>query len=233
MHTFGIRELANQRLFTERCRRIIEMSPEPTASLEPPVAGQAQPIAMPVDTGATTGGGVHVESDKHYWHRYTDAYERAFVSLGDVADILEFGVLEGGSIRWLANRFPRAMILGVDIAAPTLAWPHGERIEYVQADQGDAGAIDAMFARIGRRFDLVVDDGSHLPPHQASCLIKAFPFIRPGGLYILEDVHTSHPENPDFKQFNPPGTANCLHVLLAMRHLKECAEPLRTKSRRR
>jgi len=225
-HTFGIREPANQRQFIERCQRIMEMSPEPNRGPEPPAAGQAQPGGMPLDTATTTGGGVRIESDKHYWHRYTDAYEQAFVSLGDAADILEFGVLEGGSIRWLANRFRRAMIVGVDIAAPTPAWPHGDRIEYVQADQGDAGAIDAMFARFGRRFDLIVDDGSHLPPHQASCLIKAFPFIQPGGLYILEDVHTSHPENPDFRQFNPPGTANCLHVLLAMRHLKECAEPL-------
>jgi hypothetical protein len=226
LHTFGIREPANQRLFMERCQRIMEMSPEPNAGPEPPAAGQAQPIGMPLDTAATTGGGVPIESDKHYWHRYTDAYDQAFHSLGDAADILEFGVLGGGSIRWLAQRFPRAMIVGVDIAAPTPAWPRDDRIEYVQADQGDAGAIGAMFARFRRRFDLIVDDGSHLPQHQASCLIKAFPFIQPGGLYILEDVHTSHPANPDFRQFNPPGIANCLHVLLAMRHLKDCGEPL-------
>jgi hypothetical protein len=69
LHTFGIREPANQRLFMERCERIMEMSPEPNASPEPPVAGQAQPIGMPLDTAATTGRGVHIESDKHYWHR--------------------------------------------------------------------------------------------------------------------------------------------------------------------
>jgi len=226
LHTFGIREPANQRLFLERCQHIVGMSPEPAAGAEPPAAGQAEPIGRPLRAAATTGEGVHIESDKHYWHRYTNAYEHAFVSLGDAADILEFGVLEGASIRWLADRFPRAMIVGVDIAAPTPAWPHSDRIEYVQADQGDAGAIEAMFARLGRRFDLIVDDGSHLPPHQASCLIKAFPFVQPGGLYILEDVHSSHPENPDFRRYNPPGTANCLHVLLGMRHLMDCAEPL-------
>src|SRR4029077_11438544 len=165
------------------------------------------------------GAPLYAESDKYYWHRYIDKYEQAFALLGDVNDILEFGVLEGGSIRWLAKRFPHSRILGVDIVAPTPNWPRDDRIEYAHADQGDSRAIRAMFANFGRRYDLIIDDGSHLPPHQASCLIEAFPFIRPGGLYILEDVHTSHPENPDFRQYNTPGIANCVHVLLAMQHL--------------
>jgi hypothetical protein len=229
LHTFGIRDPANQEIFMERCQRILEPSPELDLCAEPFAGVQAQPNANHPDTPAATIGGAEIESDKHYWHRYTDTYEKAFVSLGEAINILEFGVLEGASIRWLANRFPRARIVGLDIAAPIPDWPRGDRIEYVQIDQGDVNAIEAMFVRFGRRFDLILDDGSHLPLHQATCLVKAFPFIRPGGLYIVEDVHTSHPENPDFRQFNPPDIANCLHVLLAMRHLKDCANPLTDK----
>jgi hypothetical protein len=166
------------------------------------------------------------ETDKIFWHRYLDAYEPAFRSLGDVADVLEFGVLDGRSIEWLRRRFPKARIVGVDIAAPNAAWPRGDRIEYVSADQGDRRRIRAMFEELGRRYDVIIDDGSHVPAHQAACLLESFPFVRDGGLYILEDIHTSHPDNPDFKSYSVPGTANCLHVLLAMQHLKDRSEPL-------
>jgi hypothetical protein len=162
-----------------------------------------------------------VETDKIFWHRYLDAYEPAFEALGDVADVLEFGVLDGKSIEWLVRRFPAARIVGVDIAARSATWPSGDLIQYVSADQGDRGRVRAMFEGLGRRFDLIIDDGSHIPAHQAACLLESFPHVRDGGLYIVEDIHTSHPDNPDFRPHNPPGTTNCLHVLLAMQHLKD------------
>jgi hypothetical protein len=210
LHAFGIRESANQRKFVDRCRDIMGTSlPIRTA-----------PLAQVTDVSAC------VESDKYYWHRYVDKYEQAFTSLGDVSDILEFGVFEGASIRWLGQRFPGSKILGADITAPRPTWPRGSRFDYVQADQSDTSAIRAMLSRFDRRYDLIVDDGSHLPPHQASCLVEAFPFVRPGKLYIIEDIHTCHPDNPDFSHYSPPGAANCLHVLLAMQHLKDCSLPL-------
>jgi hypothetical protein len=165
-------------------------------------------------------------SDKHYWHRYTEAYEAAFAKLGDVEDILEFGVLRGDSIAWLAERFPRARIVGVDIIAPAPDWPRADRIEYVQHDQADRTAINAMFAVFGRRFDLIIEDGSHIPQHQATCLIEGLPHVRPGGLYVLEDIHTSHPENTTFAAHGTDGDANSLNVVLAMQHLKECGKAL-------
>jgi hypothetical protein len=165
-------------------------------------------------------------SDKHYWHRYTETYEAAFSSLGDISDVLEFGVLRGDSIAWLTERFPRARIVGVDILAPSPDWPRADRIEYVQCDQADRAAIHAMFAGFGRRFDLMIEDGSHIPQHQATCLIEGLPHVRHGGLYVLEDIHTSHPENADFAAHMADGEANSLHVLLAMQHLKERGKTL-------
>jgi hypothetical protein len=205
LHAFGIRDSANQRKFVGRCRNII---------------GENLPTSTSLARHAC------VESDKYYWHRYVDKYEQAFTSLGDVSDILEFGVFEGASVRWLEQRFPSSRILGVDITTPKPTWPSGSRFDYVQANQGDSSAIRSMLARFDRGYDLIIDDGSHLPPHQASCLVEAFPFVRPGKLYIIEDIHTCHPDNPDFKHYSPSGTANCLHVLLAMQHLKDCSLPL-------
>ena len=39
------------------------------------------------------------ESDKTYWHRFVDVYDRAFADRSPVSTILEFGVFQGRSIR--------------------------------------------------------------------------------------------------------------------------------------
>ncbi|MBS0559017.1 MAG: hypothetical protein JSR21_03080 [Proteobacteria bacterium] len=160
-------------------------------------------------------------SDKHYWHRYTDTYEAAFARLGAVREIFEFGVFRGGSIAWLARRFPDARIVGADIVEPLPEWPRDPRISYERIDQGDRAGVQAMFARLGRRYDLLIEDGSHLPAHQAACLTDGLTWVRPGGLYVLEDIHTSHPANAAFAEHQAGGAPNALHVLLAIRHLKD------------
>ncbi len=42
------------------------------------------------------------------------------------------------------------------------------------------------------RYDIIIDDGSHVPQHQIislACLLRA---LNPGGLYIIEDLKTSY-----------------------------------------
>ena len=45
-------------------------------------------------------------------------------------------------------------------------------------------------------WDIVIDDGSHLPRHQLVSFCALFPFVRPGGLYIIEDIESSYYNAP-------------------------------------
>ncbi len=161
-----------------------------------------------------------IDSDKSYWHRFTETYERAFASLDRVAFIMEFGVFEGDSVRWLAERFPEAQIVGCDIVPQRPSWPTSKRIGYVQIDQGAEHHLQALFRHFNLQFDLIIEDGSHHPIHQRNCLVTALPRVRPGGLYILEDIHTSHPANAMYQSLGRPGIVGPLHLLLAIEHLQ-------------
>jgi hypothetical protein len=163
-------------------------------------------------------------SDKYYWHRYIETYERAFAALGDARRVVEFGVLHGASIRWLAECFPRAEIIGVDILREQPEWPRDARISYRQADQADRAAARAMLRGIDGMVDLIIDDGSHVPRQQASCLVEGMARLRSGGLYILEDICTSHPLQAAFAHDSVIGgkrVANALNVLMAIQHLRD------------
>ena len=41
---------------------------------------------------------------------------------------------------------------------------------------------------IGLEFDLIVEDGSHLPDHQVASLDAFAPFLKHTGVYVLEDI---------------------------------------------
>lgn len=159
------------------------------------------------------------QSDKYFWHRYTGLYESVLNEI-EVANILEYGVFHGASIAWLRERYPAGHITGADILPPQQDWPTGEGIRYCQLDQGDDEAILKMLSSFEKPLDLVIEDGSHQPKHQARVLSLTLPYLRPGGLYILEDIHTSHPQHP-FGAGLKPGSNTALSVLLALQHLRE------------
>jgi hypothetical protein len=165
-----------------------------------------------------------VDSDKHYWHRYIETYRAAFPALGNVRRVIEFGVLHGASIRWLADCFPGAEIIGADILPEQSGWPQDRRISYQQIDQANRAGIRTMLDAIVGDVDLVIDDGSHIPQHQASCLAEGFARLRSGGLYILEDIGTSHPLHAGFAHFSVQDgrrVPNALNLLLAVQHIKD------------
>jgi hypothetical protein len=152
-------------------------------------------------------------SDKVYWHNYVEFYERFFHGRS-FASIAEIGILRGDSIRWLIDRFPDARIYAADIVSTQPSWPANDRVTYVQMDQGDDRQVERFFSMAD--FDLIIEDGSHVPEHQLHCLLLGMRHLRPSGHYVLEDVHTSHPRHPG----NPPGLGNALSILLAIDHYR-------------
>lgn len=156
-------------------------------------------------------------TDKVFWHDYVSFYEKFFLGK-DFHKIAEIGVFKGNSIRWLLDRFPKSIIYGGDILPVQPEWPTNERFKFMQFDQGNLEYLRKFFSQ--DRFDLVIEDGSHDPVHQALALIEGVQRVTPGGLYILEDVHTSHPEYGGKISYGK-NKGNSLTVLLALDHYKK------------
>jgi len=109
--------------------------------------------------------------------------------------ILEFGVARGASLTLWAYLYPNARILGVDrdlsnVDASILDNP---RIHLVKCDIDDTDRvvkeIDALCSRAS--VDIIIDDCSHRCSAQQFLLGAFFPFLKPGGVYFIEDLHTS------------------------------------------
>lgn len=154
---------------------------------------------------------MNTDSDKFYWHQYMPEYERhVFQHIRQDSNILEFGVWKGQSIEFFWNRFTLARIYGVDIFDSINVCPR-ERFTYIKQDQGKRSEVRDMFKKLNIKFDLIIDDGSHEPRHQADCLIEGFKYVRSQGFYIVEDIHTA---------FRRLGTPTIFHVLMMIQHMK-------------
>lgn len=121
-------------------------------------------------------------------HEYTPVYSDLLSDRRlDVEDVLEIGVNGGCSLRMWREYFPRALIVGLDIEQGYLI--NEERIQCVLADQGsEVSLMTAMCALDFRKFDLIVDDGSHDVDHQICSARTLLPFLKPGGFYVIEDL---------------------------------------------
>lgn len=59
-------------------------------------------------------------------------------------------------------------------------------------DQADPIFLQKFINESGGEFDVIIDDGGHTMDQQLTSLEYLWKIVKPGGLYIIEDLQTSH-----------------------------------------
>lgn len=122
-------------------------------------------------------------SDK--WSSYLDFYDDKLWYLQDSKiNLLEIGVQNGGSLETWARYFWKAeKIVGIDIdpKCGDLKF-EDQRIEVIVGDSKTVELED--------KFDIIIDDGSHLASDIIANWTKWWPSLEDGGVYVVEDFHT-------------------------------------------
>jgi cephalosporin hydroxylase len=126
------------------------------------------------------------------WYHYLDIYERHLSCYqGKPLFFLEIGVCAGGSLdMWRRYFGDKATIVGIDIdkeCAKRVDPPNVVRI----GSQADPLFLQSVIKEFGNP-DVVLDDGSHMASHQRASFDFIFRFVKDGGLYLIEDMHTSY-----------------------------------------
>jgi hypothetical protein len=144
--------------------------------------------------GATTR--LYAGTDKGL-HGYTGPYQKHLGQLRRRAFVLlEIGVggYEGprptGSLRVWRDWFPRATIVGIDLHHKQIQL--GPRVHFVQGSQDDSRVLDRAIEVAGGAPTVVIDDGSHVGEHIIASFEHLFPLMPLGGVYAIEDLHTSY-----------------------------------------
>ena len=128
-------------------------------------------------------------------NEYWKIYERIVSGIDAESElrILEIGVGRGGGLVSLGKIFPNSEIFGIDNNHD------GDVQEAIETSgrpifvgsQTDVQFILDVEKKAGP-FDIIIDDASHVSMHQIITFETLFPKLKKGGMYIVEDTHTSY-----------------------------------------
>ena len=156
-------------------------------------------------------------TDKDYEHNYLDGfYEELFSPLKDKEiNFCEIADLTGDSLRIWEKYFPKANILGLNINAPDGFNEKKGRVRIDKFDQSNKKSLKKYSKQIESQ-DIILDDGSHKMRDQQITFAKFFRRLKPGGIYIIEDLHTSlevHLPEKAMYQWGDPNKTDTLKML--------------------
>lgn len=131
-------------------------------------------------------------------HNYCVKYEKYLpFNRYDNLNIMEIGVLDGKSLLTWKEYFYRSNILGIDINPNCKKYEDKENgISVEIGSQDDHVFLNDVMREYGP-FDMILDDGSHMNEHVIYSFEHLFQSVKSGGLYVVEDCHTSY-----YKDYN-------------------------------
>jgi cephalosporin hydroxylase len=152
------------------------------------------------------------------YHCYAPIYDELFKNLKP-SKILEIGVgsvarmqphvnLKGGnykyqvgvSLRIWAKYFPEAKVYGLDVD-PEAMYEKGRITTFLGSSTDES--VAKMVGELAGPFDIIIDDGSHLPRDQFKTAENFMPYLKEGGLYFCEDVSWPDTFYRKYRKWNP------------------------------
>ena len=182
----------------KRLASVIRYRSKPPRNTQFPVVGHEH-----VGIGRSANGSVgetflsHKGRPTSKWSHYLGVYELHLSRIrqthpGGHVKLIEIGVAEGGSLDvWRSYFGPTCKIVGIDID-PKINGKVNEEITVITGSQSDASVLDKALSVLGGSVDVVIDDGSHYGRDQIVSLEYLWPYLSEGGVYIVEDLHTSY-----------------------------------------
>ncbi len=123
------------------------------------------------------------------WRHYFEAYHNHFEKFrGKRPKIVEIGVYSGGSLEMWRDYFGKdCELFGVDINKVCQKFAK-ENVTIKIANQSNRLFWQKFLEEIGD-VDIVIDDGGHRPRQQIPTFEEVIHRIKPGGIYLCEDIH--------------------------------------------
>lgn len=128
------------------------------------------------------------DTDKNTDHSYLPLYDELFLPHRHaVKNVLELGILFGGSIQLWRDYFSKATVTGVDVSltAAAASKPDLERVRYVVRDGYTRETLEYLS---DREYDLIVDDGPHTLQSMLFVAEHYSGLLSEGGILVIEDV---------------------------------------------
>jgi hypothetical protein len=143
-------------------------------------------------------------SDKSSLHEYHKVYAHVLGGI-EVRNFLEIGLflndLQHTDLTAWALLYPEANIYGGDLKTSQLF--NRDNIKMHYAEQSDSESLAALKEAFPVEFDVIIDDASHMYGATINTFVNLFPAVKSGGVYMIEDCQSDHPDSNEWQQTVP------------------------------
>lgn len=130
------------------------------------------------------------DTDKDTTHSYLEVYDELFAKYKNKpVNLLEIGNNGGESLKLWNAYFDDVKMYGIEINSPPQLMEVDKQLDNLTLYTG----VDAYNMRTAKLFDtnffdIIIDDGSHLPQHQAFAASVYTQLLKAGGTFVIEDI---------------------------------------------
>ena len=137
----------------------------------------------------------NTRTDKNTVHSYLPLYQQLLISKKETAkNVLEVGILKGGSIKLWSDFFTNATVYGLDIMEIHDIWDgikNNEKIIlHTSTNAYDNNFFTSNFLDKNINFDFMLDDGPHSLESMKQFIKLYSQIMADDGILIIEDVPT-------------------------------------------
>ncbi len=140
-------------------------------------------------------------------HSYAKFYENYFKDIkNENLNIIEIGSFYGHASAALFFYFKNSTIFGADIN-PDMYLYRSKRIKSIFLNNSKRVSIDKNLINKNIKFDIVIEDASHMLKDQIVTLFMLFKILKPSGIFVVEEIDfpekylnmRENQESPDLK----------------------------------
>ena len=129
-------------------------------------------------------------------HPYTLFYDSLFKNRrNESLQLAELGILYGGSLLMWKDYFPNATIYGFEYNDKLIDKfkknCDNDRITLAKIDVKHADSIIHACKTMNVRYDIIIEDTTHKFEDQIRVIEHVYPYLKPGGILIIEDIFKS------------------------------------------
>ena len=131
----------------------------------------------------------NIYTDKGNSNTYYDIYTRIYENRRYAKNVMEIGILEGGSLKLWLEYFTFAVVYGIDSDSECVHWhlpdPFTGRVMIKFANAYDRLTAESY---CDKKFDIIIDDRSHTLEHQKLFIHFYFDVLKEDVVMIIEDI---------------------------------------------
>ena len=146
-------------------------------------------IEPEVDDNSLMELGEVFPTDKHYQHNYFGQVYQDVLSpiKNNVKTLVEVGISDINSLTVFKRFFKYAKVYGINTQENTV----NDETDIIKCDQSKPEELNELIKNFSDGVDVILDDGTHKMYDQQITMAIMFNVLKSGGIFIMEDLHTS------------------------------------------